>query len=983
MADKKLIFKKPSMKKTINVIATFVVIALVISRFFRPTPAHEILTSQGEFQQAVTFLQEQLAETQHSYQEYRRRHGLETMAVIPAETTMFQSATLNHGETLEFNITVPESALYTLVIEYEIEGDALSGSVLSVFVNGELPFYESRTMYLPAFFQDVSKDFPVDRFSNQLPPPQTRVEGLRAVNLFDNSFTTLAPLHYFLESGEHEVRLENISSVTINITDVVFQAPSVQMSYEQYRQGLTQGQDIEMVEFLEIQAPFFTFKNSTEISMSRVNNPSFSLFDSQVGKLNALNLINAGNEVTFVIDILQSGFYHLAFHYQNDYERRPVFASIAINGEIPFKELSAYEFPATRNRLGNETLSDEDGNPFWIYFPIGTHEISLRMQAEPYQHITEALMVLNRHMNAFTIEMMKLTGTDVDRNRLWRLTRYIEGTESYLEAYIRVIDGLVYELLRLNGGQLDSNVTTLQDSATLFRILAEDPDNLPLRFDEMNTIAMNLANVISDLDTQSLTLSSLYVFANTDLPAANASGFERLTTSVSQLFQTFFSSRYAVLNDPETVNVWANLSPMHISIMQRMIDAEFTPATGQVVQVSQLPDTNRLIMASAANQTPDVALGIWSFLPFDLAVRGALFDLTYFDDFWEVASWMPPGLLPAYSFNQGMYGVPDALDFQVLFYRTDILEALNLESPSTWQDVIEMLPTLQRFGMNFYHPMAVGAGLKSYPLTTPFIFQHGGELFADDGLSVRINEPDAIAGARLMGELFTLYSLPTQVPSFFDSFRRGIIPIGVGDSNDYRLIRFGAPELTGLWEIAVVPGVARDNGEINRTSVTMSTGSVIFADTDKPYESWEFLTWWLSADVQARFAQNMRMSFGDTFMWLPSNTEALQRSTFFSASELDVIYEQVGWQKDIARTPGYYMLERALSNAWNMMVFDGMPTQVAIDTGTLSANRELVRKMTELEFIDRDGNVIRPYRVGNLDWVLEQLERYGGRNGNN
>ena len=979
MADKKITIKKPSMKVTINVVATLVAIALIISRFVQPTSEIQMQINHDEFHQAVAFLQARLADDQQSYQAHRQNNELVPVATQNAQTTTFTPTIINQGEGLEFNVTALENALYHLVIEYEIIGRALSGGVVSVFINDELPFDESRTLYLPAFFQDETKDFPVDRFLNQLPPPQTRIEGVRSVMIFDNSFTTLEPLHYHLTSGEHQIRLENIANVELRITNAQFVAPHEMVDYAQYRQNLTATHNPEFVAFFEIPAPLYAFKNSTEISLSRVNNPSFALFDTQMGKINALNLTNAGNEVSFVIDIPQSGFYHLAFHYQNDYERRPVFASIAINGEIPFVELAAYEFAATRNRLDNEILAAADGTPFSFYLPAGTHEISLRLQAEPYQYVKEALMTLNRHMNAFTIDIMKLTGTDVDRNRLWRLTRYIEETEAYLMAYINVLDGLIYELLRLNGNQLDSNITTLQDSATLFRIIAEDPDNLPLRLDEMNSIAMNLANVISDLDTQSLTLSSLFVFANTELPAANASGFERFTTSASQLFQTFTSNRYTVQNDPDAINVWANLSPMHISIMQRMIDAEFTPATGQVVQVSQLPDTNRLIMASAANQTPDVAIGIWSFLPFDLAVRGALFDLTTFDDFWEVASWVPTGLLPAYSFNQGMYGLPDALDFQILFYRTDILAALNLEPPSTWQDVIEMLPILQRFGMNFYHPMAVGAGLKSYPLTTPFIFQHGGELFADDGLSVRINEPEAIAGARLMGELFTLYSLPTQVPSFFDSFRRGLIPVGIGDSNDYRLIRFGAPELTGLWEIAVIPGVEQVDGTINRTSVTMSTGSVIFADTEKPDESWEFLTWWLSADVQARFALNMRMSFGDTFMWLPSNIEALQNSTFFSPAELAVIYEQIGWQKDIARTPGYYMLERALSNAWNMMVFDGMPTQVAIDTGTLSANRELVRKMTELGFIDRDGNVLQPYRVGNLDWILEQLELNGGR----
>ena len=42
------------------------------------------------------------------------------------------------------------------------------------------------------------------------------------------------------------------------------------------------------------------------------------------------------------------------------------------------------------------------------------------------------------------------------------------------------------------------------------------------------------------------------------------------------------------------------------------------------VKVSTMPDVAKLTLAIAAKETPDVALGLMSYVPFDLSSRGAL-----------------------------------------------------------------------------------------------------------------------------------------------------------------------------------------------------------------------------------------------------------------------------------------------------------------------------------------------------------------------
>ena len=58
-----------------------------------------------------------------------------------------------------------------------------------------------------------------------------------------------------------------------------------------------------------------------------------------------------------------------------------------------------------------------------------------------------------------------------------------------------------------------------------------------------------------------------------------------------------------------------------------MVDTEFVPyykeQTGKdiKVKVSTMPDVSKLTLAIAADQTPDVALGLMSYVPFDLSSR--------------------------------------------------------------------------------------------------------------------------------------------------------------------------------------------------------------------------------------------------------------------------------------------------------------------------------------------------------------------------
>ena len=349
-----------------------------------------------------------------------------------------------------------------------------------------------------------------------------------------------------------------------------------------------------------------------------------------------------------------------------------------------------------------------------------------------------------------------------------------------------------------------------------------------------------------------------------------------------------------------------------------------------------MPDVNKLTLAIAADETPDIALGLASYVPFDLSSRGALYDLSQFDDFWTVARRFPTGSFVSYVYNEGMYAIPETTDFNA----------------------------------------AGVSGYKWFYQTSPMMLQNNGELYTQDenGLvTTGIDSKNAVKGLQLLGDLFTKYSLDTSVQNFFNSFRYSTLPIGIVGMEDYTLIKNGAQELDGKWKLAEYLGTEQEDGTINRKFVANGTGGVIFKNSEKKEASWEFLKWWTSKDVQTEYTYTLRSTYGKTYFWLSANMAALHNNPMDEADK-QVVLKQINQVTDVTRTPGQYLLERTISNIWTSMVFDGTSAQVAVDEAKNDVNKEIVRKMKELGFYDENGKLIKDFKLRGYDWIKQNQD---------
>lgn len=965
-------------KKAFILLLVLVIVAgAVILLFHRDNAEYVDATQKDEVRWAYELLSGALSSSDIMYCDYlayaKEEDGTGSFTAGEGQTQV-----LSYRQSAEYTVNVEAAGWYYIKLDYMAAGNNLSDFSADIKINGEQAYYEMKTIALPLSWQDETKDFPKDGYGDESAPQQKRVDGWQTTYLYNNTYSSALPLKFPLKAGENKIQVTNVSSDGLGLGALTVMAPDLGIpSYEEYR-GEHSGELVSGM--CEINATQYTGKNSTQAILQYENNPVLTPHSNKYKVLNTLNWTEAGTQVEYEFTVPQTGYYQLAFHYKNKKNEFDAFETLRIDGEIPFAECINYRFAPTGSSWTNEVIKGVDEKPYLFYLTEGKHTLSLRAENEPVNRAWRYARLISEHVSQFALEITKVTGSELDKNRTWRMTRYIPEIADYLKAYEILIHEIRYSIQDYAPTGINGALLSDFDKAMQFiENMAEYPDEIALYTNDLtgndNSVLVALSNFTSEILKQDFTLDAIYVYGNEKLPAAKPGIFKSVGNWFGTLLSSFTTNKYAAKEvEDDVLTVWVNRAVTHVDLLQKLVDTDFTPRTGIKVKVSIMPDANKLTLSVAADQTPDVALGLSSFMPFDLASRGALYDMTQFSDFWEVANRFVAGAFVPYVYNEGVYAVPETLDFNALIYRTDIFESLGLSVPDTWEDVIGILPELQRYGMNFYHNISSGVGYKWFYQTTPLIFQNGGRLYTEDGLRTALDEPNSVKGLQALGNLFIAYSLDTQVNSFFNSFRYSILPVGIITSADYILFKNGAPELEGQWALSNYPGTVQEDGSINRYYVANGTGGIIFEATDKAESAWEFLKWWTDHDTQVTYTYTLSSTYGKEFFWLPSNLSALSDAPIDQADK-EVIMEQVKWLRDVPRTPGQYLLERSISDIWNTMVLDGTSAQVAVDEKVIAINREIKKKMTELNYYDEDGNLLTPYVLRDIDWIQEMMER--------
>lgn len=952
-------------------IATIVVAILLLGIITAAAPSANIERKETKY---ITELSAKSWNSSEVYEDGYQVQQLEVNSKAVTGPFEFQD-----GDKLTIRVPQELTGKYKIGLRYHVE-EAEPSDVLFQVGYGE----DTYTAFLPLMWKDKQNEeqrYPTDRYGNE-----------RANTQIVHTESVFAPLQDNVDIDMEDIQLELAGGVIVvtNTTqkvileEVWLYKDKEVPTYEEYCESVKEKGESNGV--MIVQGEDFSIKSDPHIRSNNTNKVSLVPYNTYYRMINVLDgtsFGSAGQKVMWEFEVEEDGWYEIGLKFcQNSAVNKKAYREIEIDGRVPFQEFSLVSFEQTRN-ITYETLflGDGEGENYKIYLNAGRHTIAMTAKLGEGREVYDELKVLVEEMNALGMDITKITAGVSDKNRTWDLDAYLPNAEEDMKGYIKELKK-AYKRLEEIEGQKPTYADSLLYAQQVLEQLLKKPRQIPNNLDLFNTgdnsAVKHINTVINNLIRTNLGVDELYVKgADTDFEEVKTSPFVSVANSVKKFLYSLdpeaVQSTNGTTGDDDTLQVWMSRSSVYVQVLQSMADSAEELKDIQV-DISIMPSEQKLVLASAAGTNPDVVLGAGSTTPYKFAIRGAAKDLTEYEDFLSFydSEYNLEALVPC-AYDGGVYGATETQDYRVLFYRKDILDTLGIKVPDTWDDVQEIMPTLLRYNKNISLPIANVIGFKGLSTTSPYIYQNDGTLYTEDGSGIGLMDENTIEGMNMLTDLFKVYAVEEYVASFYNSFRYGETPLGVGGVSSYVQLTEAAPELAGLWDIAPVPGMLQEDGSVLRSGNAAMTTCMIFDNTNMSEEAWTFLKWWLSAETQTAFAETMELSYGTEYRWNTANMKAFEE-TSYPEEHKDVI--RVAWenQKENLQHPASYIVEREISNAFTNATVNGDTVIEALDASKLVADREIMRKLKEFGYVDSDGKLLRDYPIQVMEDIKDKLK---------
>lgn len=878
-----------------------------------------------------------------------------TEEIIGEETALCWRTGLG---SVTFTVDVPEEGLYNIAIRYA-QLDSASGQIeRGVLINGELPFAGAEAFLLNKQFADAEYPFRQNEYGNDIRPQQSGVRTAQETLLMERSAKDAQPMLFHFGAGENTITLTGVKG-SVAILGVTLKAPAAVPSYEEY---IAQYADVPAgSQAITIEAENLLHRSTKSIQNLTFQNPSVTPLEAGKKLLNAIGGASwdaAHDYVEWVIDVPETGLYCLAFNYSQSYNMALTsFRTLSIDGVVPFAEFEAVGFPF-KSDWGRVVPGGEE--PFMVYLTQGEHVLRLSVTNAPYADAWERLHVVVEEMKTLDLYVKEIIGSDSDIYRIWKLEKYIPTIAEDLNRMVSELEAVHAMLGEVIGSE--NNLGTFDAAISDLRKLADDHNRIAKRNDALSSIYTTLSNWEDNMMTQPVALDRIMLAGSyKDLPKTEKGFFETISYTVASFWSSFFNQDdMGAVSDEDVVTVWVQRNRDYVDMMQLLADEYFTPETGIKVKVSYCPPgTQLLVLANAAGEQPDVVTGTDIALPFEFGIRNALVDLSKLEGFEELVAPLPQGSrIPNY-FSGAEYGIAEEIRVKVLFYRTDVCEQLGIEVPQTWDEMTKVLSTLLQMNYAFYYP---------YGDYLTFFFQNDVDVYTEDGLGLAFTNEEGYAAYRQWTELYVKYGLQPQMSSFYQHFRIGDVPMGIADIDQYLQFDMAAPDISGDWAVALIPGTYAEDGVLQRWQAGTQTCAVMFkTDAEREARAWEFMQWWLSTDTQYLFAESMENNYGEEFRWFSANMDVVAMQNWPEETKA-VLLEQMRWYKQLPMVPGgSYMTSRELWNAWTRIVVDKGNYREEIETTIEDIELEISIKQWEMGYIDEEGNPLIPMDLMTID----------------
>lgn len=873
---------------------------------------------------------------------------------------------------VSFHVQIPQTGYYNLYMEYLIPESRGVAAERGVRINGEFPFEDAQNITFTRIWTDGG-EVKTDNQGNQIRPTQIEVYDWQSSCFEDDMGYITEPYRFYLEKGDNEITLEAENEPMI-IRKFMVAPVSVIQSYEEYAAKYPDISDqAAAAGYIQtIQGEDSTLRSESSL-YAKYDRSSPTTYPNSITNT-VLNYVggdtwrSSGQWIEWEFEVPEDGYYNIMIKGRQNYSRGSVSSrTVYIDGEIPFSEMKEISY-AYSNDWECKDLADDNGVPYNFYLTKGIHTIRLEATLGGVGPILEELEDSTYRANQIYRKILVYTGANPDRYR-----------DYYIEAnYPEVMEAMELESKRLfkivddtvsYSGQKADNIAAAQTVAQQMERFCEKPNKITLEFTTfkdnitaLGTASLNMSETKLDIDY--LVVSGTGVTPKKD----KANIFTKLWHETKSFFASFFidynsvGDVYDESGDDEVVKVWILTGRDQGTILKSMVDDTFTPESGVKVNV-EIVDPTALLNAVLAGRGPNVVLSVGADQPVNYALRGAAEDITQFDDWEEVLSHYTPSSYEQYGLDGHIYAIPETQTFNVMFYRTDVLEEMGLEVPDTWQELIEMLPTIQGNNLSVGIPTAAGSSSTTTASTAvasnvpdlslyfTLLYQYGGDMYNEMGTKTTVDDEAGIQAFDDYVRYFNDYGLPT-IYDFVSRFRSGEMPIGISAYSTYNTLMVSAPEIRGLWDFTLIPGTEYTNPDgttyIDRSDFITGSATMMIATEDESLKqkSWEFMKWWAKPDTQVRFGREIEALLGSSARYATANKDAFEQLSW-SADDIKVLSEQWDQTVGIREVPGGYYTGRHITNAIRKVINDKDDSRETIIDYSIKINEEIEKKRNE------------------------------------
>lgn len=877
---------------------------------------------------------------------------------------------------VSWDFEVKTSGLYNMeMFYYPVSGNNTTVEV-GLMIDGKVPFDETKLVELDRYWRNKTSSIQYDaQNKNQKRPPQVEYDCWVTYPIKDKDGLINTPYYFYLEAGKHTLTLNGVKT-NIYMKNIRFYNTEELPSYADIKPtqeqidntpALTGGEAI----LVEAEMPKYTTSSTLYPTYDRSDytmSPSHPV-NKRYNTIGADTWSKATMTTIYEVTVPADGYYNINMKVRQS-TMRGFFSNrrIYINGEVPCKELDDVKIQYSP-KWQTVDLKTDDGEPIYVKLNAGVNTIAFEAVPGDIGEVMERLDDIVYQLNYFYRRIVMITSTDPDEYNDYFIQDQIPELIPFFKY---AIDALYAEKngIEALSGQGGSEATTLETLAVILKMAVKHPDDIPMMVSSRQSGIRDQINSVSawmrDYRGQPLEMDYFEVKTVHDTYKNAKSNFFQAFAFNFQSFIGSFFEDYTSISEQNTksLNVWVSLGRDQATVVNEIVASEYNPEHSTQIGIRLVQGA--ILEATLADKGPEVALFIGGDFPVVCASRGLMVNLKELPGYDEIIKRFPENVSQLYEYENGVYGLPLTDNFPMLFYRTDVLEEIGQKPPETWDDLINMLPDLQRKYLQVGLILPSNISSQVFDAGNTFVLlmnQTGQSLYNDEYTATTFDTEAAVDAFERWTKFYTVFDFK-QTYDAFSLFRTGEMPLVVQNyAGFYSQLSVAAPEIKGLWDFTHVPGTLRtdENGNqfVDYSANSGSAGAVIFTSCSDVNAAWDFITWFTSTDVQVEYGKTIEAVMGPLGRYDTANIEALSKLNW-STAEYEKIYDQMQHLKEVPIIPASYAVTRNVYNAFRAVVNNRKSPRFQLSSYNRDINAEIIRKLEDLGYtIDDDGHIVR------------------------